>query len=127
MNTQYRFNGKRRSARLRYWGITLKNFNERGPRHHGVHLFQKDRLAGLRGCDFEAAISKLTLFHFPILSSQDLERPGFADVPQESLPTAQAPPEIDHRGDYRMLVDPNVGTNHAHGINATIAGQVCVS
>jgi hypothetical protein len=53
----------------------------RGPRHHGVHLFQKDPLAGLLGCDFEAAIGKGNLFHASILSSHGLERPSFADFP----------------------------------------------
>jgi len=79
MNPQHRFNGKRRSARLRHWGITLNNPNERGPRHNGIHLFEKDPLAGLLGCDFEAAIGEGSLFHASILSSHGLERPGFAE------------------------------------------------
>jgi hypothetical protein len=81
MNPQHRFDGKRRSTRLRHWGITLNNPNERGPRHHGVHLFQKDSLAGLLGRDFEAAIGEGWLFHASILSSHGLERPDFAGFP----------------------------------------------
>ena len=81
MNTQHRFNGKRRSTRLRHRGITLNNPNERGPRNHGVHLLEKDPLAGPLGCDFEAAIGKGSLFHASILSSHGLERPSFADFP----------------------------------------------
>jgi hypothetical protein len=53
-------------------------------RLQGVNLFQKDSLAGLLGCDFEAAIGKGSMFHASILSSHGPERPGFADFP--SLP-----------------------------------------
>jgi len=72
---------KRRSTRLRHRGITLNNPNERGPRNHGVHLFEKDPLAGLLSCDLEAAIGNGNLFHASILSSHGLERPSFADFP----------------------------------------------
>jgi hypothetical protein len=41
---------------------TTLNLNERGPRHHGVNLFQKDPLARYLGCNLEAAISTNSLF-----------------------------------------------------------------
>jgi hypothetical protein len=78
---QRRFSGKQRSTRIRHWGITLNNLNERGSGHNGIHLFQKDPLAGLIDCDLEAAIGKVNLFQVSILSPQRLERLGFADSP----------------------------------------------
>jgi len=79
MNTQHCSSEKRRSTRLRQRGTTLNNQNERGPRHNGINLFQKDPLEGLLGCDIEAAIGKGSLFHASILSPHRLERPGLAD------------------------------------------------
>jgi len=72
MDTLAYFNGKRSPARFRDRSITRINPGPIGPRYHGMHFLHKDPLAGLLGCDCEAAVGDGSLFRVPIESAYGL-------------------------------------------------------